>query len=95
MFENGIIIDGDYRTMPGKLEIIKRAEDEEDVSEVMVTICEGRFHQVKKMIAAIGCKVIYLKRISIGGVRLDEGLAPGGYRELTPEELAKLKGVTK
>lgn len=56
-----------------------------------ITIEEGKNHQVKRMLRAIDCCIVYLKRINIGGVPLDEGLAPGEYRELTDEELLKLK----
>lgn len=56
-----------------------------------ITIEEGKNHQVKRMLRAIDCCIVYLKRINIGGVSLDESLAPGEYRELTDEELAKLK----
>lgn len=56
-----------------------------------ITIEEGKNHQVKRMLRAIDCCIVYLKRINIGGVSLDESLAPGEYRELTYEELAKLK----
>lgn len=56
-----------------------------------ITIEEGKNHQVKRMLKAIDCCIVYLKRINIGGVPLDEGLAPGEYRELTDEELLKLK----
>ena len=53
-------------------------------------IYEGKKHQVKRMLLAEGCRVIYLKRIEIGGVRLDESLAPGEYRKLTETEYDKL-----
>lgn len=55
-----------------------------------VTIHEGKFHQVKKMFLARNNEVVYLKRISIGGVPLDETLQPGEYRELTQEEMERL-----
>ena len=53
-----------------------------------ITICEGRKHQVKRMLKAVGCNVIYLKRISIGGLYLDETLKMGEYRELTKQEIS-------
>lgn len=52
-----------------------------------VTVCEGKFHQVKRMFAAVDRTVIALRRLAIGGVRLDEGLSPGECRELTENEL--------
>ena len=63
----------------------------EDVSEITLTITEGKFHQVKRMFEAVGKKVLYLKRISMGPLVLPEDLAPGAYRKLTAEELAALK----
>ena len=56
-----------------------------------LTITEGKKHQVKRMIRYFGAKVVYLRRISLGGVALDESLAEGEYRELTEEELEILK----
>ena len=55
-----------------------------------ITIREGKNHQVKRMLRAIDCCVVYLKRTDIGGVPLDESLAPGEYRELTTEEMSRL-----
>ena len=60
------------------------------VGEVLLTITEGRFHQVKRMFQAVGCEVTYLKRISMGGLTLDEGLSPGECRLLTKEELERI-----
>lgn len=60
------------------------------VTEVLITIREGKFHQIKRMFEAIGCKVIYLKRLSMGTLELDPALAPGEYRRLTDEELDSL-----
>ena len=58
---------------------------------VRVTLHEGKYHQVKRMIAACGATVTYLKRVQLGNVRLDESLAPGEFRELAAEELASLR----
>ena len=55
-----------------------------------ITISEGRKHQVKRMLKAVGCYVVYLKRIQIGGLRLDETLEKGNYRELTEMEIMSL-----
>ncbi|MBM7871464.1 16S rRNA pseudouridine516 synthase [Clostridium pascui] len=55
-----------------------------------LTISEGRKHQVKRMLKAVGCYVVYLKRISIGGLTLDESLKKGQYRSLTEQEVKKL-----
>ena len=56
-----------------------------------LTIKEGKKHQVKRMLKAVGCYVVYLKRVSIGKLVLDETLQSGQYRELQPEELKLLK----
>ena len=60
-------------------------------SEILLTIHEGRFYQVKRMMEAVGKKVIYLKRISMGALTLPDDLPKGKARELTPDELAALK----
>ena len=54
--------------------------------EILLTIQEGKFHQVKRMFEALDCQVTYLKRLSMGSLRLDETLKPGEFRELTDEE---------
>jgi 16S rRNA pseudouridine516 synthase len=59
----------------------------EDPRRAEVTLREGRYHQVKRMFQSRGKEVLYLKRVAMGGVPLDESLNPGEYRELTPEEL--------
>jgi len=84
-FREGVIIDGDYKTMPAKLRILDSA------SEAEITVQEGRFHQVKKMCLARGCFVLYLKRLSIAGITLDPSLQTGEFRALTQEEEAHLK----
>ncbi|KAJ52896.1 16S rRNA pseudouridine516 synthase [Clostridium tetanomorphum] len=89
-FEKGIILDDGYKCLPGKLEI-KKAD--ENGSEVYVTIQEGKYHQVKRMFEALNKKVIYLKRIKFGSLDLDENLEEGKYRELTEDELNKLKSI--
>lgn len=58
-----------------------------DEPMAQVKICEGKYHQVKRMFAALGNKVLYLKRVKMGGLSLDESLAEGQCREITPEEL--------
>lgn len=82
-FEKGVTLDDGYVTMPGKLEILD--------DFVRITIHEGKFHQIKRMFEAYGLSVTYLKRISIGGILLDETLPEGEYRELTSEEIKILK----
>lgn len=86
-FEEGVDIGEECLTLPAKLKII--ASD--DISEIELTIQEGKFHQVKRMFEAVGKEVIYLKRLSMGSLVLDPGLKPGDYRDLTAEELKLLK----
>ena len=62
------------------------------VSEIKVTIVEGKFHQIKRMFEAVDKKVIFLKRLSMGSLILDEKLALGEYRPLTEQEIRDLKG---
>lgn len=90
-FARGLVIGEKKPTLPARLEIL--ASDPE-VSLVELTITEGKFHQVKRMFEAVGKKVLYLKRIAMGDLRLDESLQTGEYRELTEEELEKLKQGT-
>ena len=82
-FEKGVILDDGYETMPSQLKILKS----DDISEIELTIDEGKFHQVKRMFESVDKKVVYLKRISMGKLKLDESLELGEYRELTEEEV--------
>lgn len=84
VFEDGLDIGDDKKTLPAKLEILSDAE-------CRLTIHEGRFHQVKRMMEAVGLKVIFLKRISIGALKLPADLETGEYRKLTKEELLCLQ----
>ena len=90
-FENGVDIGEEKLTKPGKLRILKS----EPESEIELTITEGRFHQVKRMFEAVGKKVLYLKRISMGPLQLTNDLKLGEYRPLTEEEITALKIVNK
>jgi len=87
IFKQGVTLDDGYVTKPGELHILKAGM----TSDIELIITEGKFHQVKRMFEAVGKRVIYLKRISMGPLRLDEGLELGQYRELTDEELRLLK----
>lgn len=85
-FAKGLDIgEGEY-TKPAKLEILKT----DIISEIKLTIQEGKFHQVKRMFEAVGKKVIYLKRLEMGTLKLDEGLGLGEYRPLTQKEIEEL-----
>jgi len=85
-FRQGVELDDGYVTKPGELVILKS----DAISEIELTIQEGKFHQVKRMFESVGKKVTYLKRLSMGTLILDEELELGDYRELTEEELASL-----
>ncbi len=92
--EEGVDIGEAGPTLPAKarlLQILPGQEEGGSVSEVVLTIQEGKFHQVKRMFAAVGKPVLYLKRLSMGGVTLDESLRPGQFRALSGEELDRLK----
>lgn len=71
--------------------LIEKKDLGENVTKVYITIQEGKFHQVKRMVKALGCEVIYLKRIQMGAIYLDERLAPGEYKEISGETLEWLK----
>lgn len=86
-FRTGICLEEDFTTLPAVLELIK---SEEEISEVLVTIYEGKFHQIKRMFEAIDKTVLYLKRLRMGDLVLDETLSPGEYRELTSDEIKLL-----
>ena len=105
--ENGVDIGEEKLTMPAKVEIVGgswegaggmqpgrvRIENLPEVyTELHLTIHEGKFHQVKRMMAAVGNPVIYLKRISMGPLILPDNLKKGECRPLTEEELLWLKG---
>lgn len=82
-FEEGVTLDDGYETMASQLNILESGE----ISEIELTIHEGKFHQVKRMFESVGKKVVYLKRLSMGKLKLDETLSLGEYRELTEEEV--------
>lgn len=90
-FRRGVVLDDGYETKPAELVIIRSGLR----SDVQVAIKEGKFHQIKRMFQAVGKRVVYLKRIQMGPISLDETLEPGEYRELTDEEIALLKGEGK
>lgn len=85
-FAQGIALPDGYVCLPAELELLG------DGSEVLITLREGKFHQIKRMTAACGSQVLYLKRLRMGPLALDEGLAPGQWRYLLREEIEKLGG---
>ena len=85
-FQEGLDIGDETPTLPADLFILEAGE----LSRVIVTIEEGRFHQIKRMFEALDKRVTFLKRLSMGPLRLDECLKPGESRRLTQEELKEL-----
>ena len=83
-FAAGITLGDGLECMPAGLEILSD-------SEALVTLQEGKFHQVKRMLAFCGKPVVYLKRVSLGPLRLDEALQPGEFRHLTEDEEKMLR----
>lgn len=86
--EQGVDIGEEALTLPAKVALISE-------KELLLTIQEGKFHQVKRMLLAVNNEVIYLKRMTFGSLTLDEGLAPGKFRALTEEEIQSLKNGEK
>ena len=96
MIAAGLILKDGTPVLPAKLLIqssyeIKKEDESSYVYETEITIREGKFHQVKRMFEALGGKVIFLKRLSMGLLHLDPLLKLGEYRPLTEDELALLK----
>ncbi|MBO5166460.1 MAG: rRNA pseudouridine synthase [Lachnospiraceae bacterium] len=82
--EAGVDIGDETLTMPAKVKKIHG-------TEIELTIKEGRYHQVKRMLLSVGNEVVYLKRLSMGTLKLPADLEKGTYRPLLPEELEQLK----
>lgn len=103
--EQGIDIGEKRQTLPAKVKLLEKEDISEEgvmrhvrpetlpevYTELLLTISEGKFHQVKRMMEAVGKPVIYLKRISMGPLTLPEDLKKGECRLLTEEEIRKLK----
>ena len=85
LFAKGLDIGDERLTLPA---VLTPLEEEKD--GVLITIREGRYHQIKRMARAVGREVLYLKRLSMGSLSLDPALEPGQYRPLEKEELDRL-----
>lgn len=85
-FKEGLDIGDEKKTLPGFLKILSSGS----MSEIELTIHEGRFHQVKRMFHAVGKEVVFLKRLSMGNLSLDPELKPGEYKELKKDEIDRL-----
>lgn len=86
-FANGVEIGEKRPTQPAVLQILSQG----NVSEIELTITEGKYHQVKRMFEAVGKRVLYLKRLCMGTLTLDPALEQGSFRLLTEQELCRLK----
>jgi 16S rRNA pseudouridine516 synthase len=86
-FASGLDIGDDKPAKPAKLEIVSSG----DTSVGLVTVTEGRFHEVKRLFLACGKEVTYLKRLSMGDFQLDEALKPGEYRKFNEKEMNYVK----
>ena len=85
LMEEGIMMDG-KKTQPALLEIL------DDKSTALITLTEGKFHEIKRLCYACRQKdVTYLKRLTFGGIVLDENLEEGEWRNLTEQELEILR----
>lgn len=86
--EQGVDIGEKRKTLPAKVAILAE-------QKIMLTITEGKFHQVKRMLQAVGNRVMHLKRIRMGNLILDGNLNIGEYRKLTKEEIIALQTINK
>ncbi|TWS94348.1 pseudouridine synthase [Streptococcus sp. sy018] len=87
-FAQGIVLK-DFTCQPAQLTILSTSK-KENTSLVQITIKEGKFHQIKRMVKACGKTVTDLQRLSMGPLQLDPNLALGDYRRLTPKEITSL-----
>ncbi|MBF8808632.1 MAG: rRNA pseudouridine synthase [Enterococcus lacertideformus] len=90
-FSQGLVIDGGEETRPAQL-LIDSVDTINQTSAIRLILHEGKFHQVKRMVKAVGKEVSYLKRIRMGNFSLPEMLAVGQYREMTGAEVEQLRG---
>ncbi|MGL5684257.1 MAG: pseudouridine synthase [Vagococcus fluvialis] len=89
VFAKGVTISGNESCLPAKLTILE-VNELENTCQIELEIMEGKFHQVKRMVEAVGKKVVELNRLSMGGLTLDNQLKRGSYRSLTESEIQKL-----
>lgn len=86
LFETGVTLEDGYLCMPSRIELL-------EPQKALLTIKEGKYHQVKRMFMVLGMTVTYLKRVSFGPIALDESLLKGQFRPLTEVEVEALKKV--
>lgn len=84
-FENGLTLEDGYETLPAKIELVGNGD------EGYITLTEGKYHQIKRMLEALDNRITYLERVSFGCLRLDDCLARGEWRYLTEAEIEGLE----
>lgn len=98
LFKKGFLVDredkeSEFICQPSELVFTEKSyPNSSSRTDCLLTIYEGKFHQVKRMFAQVGNEVVYLKRVAMGNLKLDETLPLGKYRELTAEEVKIIKG---
>ncbi|MGN0570571.1 MAG: pseudouridine synthase [Candidatus Fimenecus sp.] len=85
ILKQGVVLRDGTHLLPASVQILG-----EDAQTVQIQICEGKYHQIKRMLAAVNNRVTALHRTHMGALQLDRALAPGACRELTAEELQKI-----
>ncbi len=97
LFKKGFLVDredkeSEFICQPSELVFTEKSyPNSSSRTDCLLTIYEGKFHQVKRMFAQVGNEVVYLKRVAMGNLKLDESLPLGKYRELTAEEVKMIK----
>ena len=85
ILKQGVVLRDGTQLLPASVDVIG-----EDMQTVQIRICEGKYHQIKRMLAAVGNRVTALRRTHMGALPLDAALPPGACREITPEELNEI-----
>ncbi|WEV61267.1 pseudouridine synthase [Streptococcaceae bacterium ESL0729] len=89
LFAEGITIDGGESCLPAELELVA-VDEAQDTTLIRLTLHEGKYHQVKRMVKAVGKEVLYLERLGMGKLFLDDKLGRGSYKILSEQELEKI-----
>lgn len=89
-FASGMTLGDGTKLKPAKLTVLNQ-DPEHDCSEIEIEISEGKYHQIKRMFGAVGMKVVELKRISMGKLKLPTGLKRGQYVELSVDEVSEIR----
>lgn len=90
LFSKPIELKNGEVTKPSRL-VVRKVDEDAGISEIEITISEGKYHQIKRMFASTGMHVLELKRLKMGSLELDDRLDPGKYRALTQTEIEELK----